>query len=90
VSRLTTRLTAMIGYWRSAMPASMSANFEMNPDNGGIPARLSADTRNMAARNGVVRTIPPMRLRRLEPLAWSTRPPMRNSAVLATMWWTIE
>ena len=60
------------------MPASMSANFDMNPDSGGIPARLSADMRNMTASNGVVRTMPPMRLSRLEPLAWSMSPPMRN------------
>ena len=38
----------------------------------------------------MVLTMPPIRLRRLEPLAWSTSPPMRNSPVLMMMWWIIE
>ena len=37
-----------------------------------------------------MRTMPPMRLSRLEPLACSTRPPTRNSEVFTTMWWIIE
>ena len=52
----------------------------MNPESGGMPARLSADTRNIAARNGVVLTMPPIRLRRLEPLEWSMSPPIEEQA----------
>ena len=64
------------------MPASMSANFEMNPDSGGMPARLSADTRNIAARKGVVRTMPPIRLSRLEPLGVVDEPADEEQARL--------
>ena len=34
--------------------------------------------------------MPPMRLSRLDPLACSMRPPVRNSEVFTTMWWMIE
>ena len=44
------------------MPASTSANLATKPENGGIPARLSAGTRNSTAITGAVRTMLPRRL----------------------------
>ena len=61
----------------------------MNPENGGMPTRLSAGTRNSTASAGVVRTMPPRRVSRLEPPACSMRPPVRKRPVFATMWWIV-
>ena len=53
--------TAMATYCSASRPAWITASLAQNPDSGGIPARLSAGTRNSPASTGRERRRPPVR-----------------------------
>ena len=89
VSRPTARANPTAHHDDAAIPASTSANLARNPENGGMPARLSAGTANSSASTGAVRISPPTSLRRLDPARRSTRPATRNRAVFTMMWCTM-
>ena len=68
-------------------PASSSATLPMNPENGGMPPRLSAGTTNTNARIGLAAASPPRRCSVDAPAWRSISPTTRNSVVCTTMWW---
>ena len=71
------------------MPASTSANLATNPENGGMPARLSAGSTKSTASIGALRTMPPSLDSRSDPERRSMSPATRNRVVFTTMWWTM-
>ena len=60
----------------------------MKPENGGMPARFIAGTKNSTASSGEALASPPSRSTDVEPPCRSTRPATRNSVVWMAMWWT--
>ena len=61
----------------------------MNPENGGMPERLSAGMKKMIVITGESTMRPPSDLVEVDPPRISTSPMARNSAVWTMMWWTV-
>src|SRR5690625_38633 len=61
-----------------ATPASISPTLPMKPENGGIPARFMAGTKNRIAISGASLANPPRRIRLVVPPRCSIRPAARN------------
>ncbi len=87
VSRLPTIATATSTSSRLSIPAVSSPSLATNPENGGMPDRLSAGRRNSAARKPERWASPLRRSRRLVPALCSTIPSTRNSDVFTGIWW---
>ncbi|CNL02209.1 Uncharacterised protein [Mycobacterium tuberculosis] len=69
--------------------ASNSANFPMNPENGGRPPRLMAGMKYSRAMTGAIFSSPLTRRMDVLPARRSMSPTARNRVVCTTMWWTM-
>ncbi len=70
----------------SALPACSNATFPMKPENGGIPPRFRAGTRNTMPRTGLAAASPPRRRSEDEPACRSISPTTRKRVVWTMMW----
>ena len=61
-------------------------SFAQKPENGGSPAKLKADSKNKALKNGLVLIRPPSLARSLVALLAFTIPLIKNKLVLAKTW----
>ena len=58
----------------------------MKPENGGMPARFMAGTKNRTPSTGDSAASPPSRVSDVLPARTSTSPSTRNSVVWMVMW----
>ena len=87
VSRLPTMATTTSTSWWSSRAAVSRPSLATKPENGGIPDRLSAGSRNSTARKPERWASPLSRSSRLVPTALPIRPSTRNSDVFTGIWW---
>lgn len=71
----------------ASMPARIRPSLPMNPDNGGMPARFMAGTKNSTASRGAALARPPRRVSSVVPSRRSMSPATRNRVVCTVMWW---